>query len=194
MTKEEILKTARPILFNTDMVKAILDGRKTMTRRVIKPQPTHPRWNCIGWLGFDDGHGYKMRQPCDVGDILYVRETWLYLCGNYEYKADGKHLALNAIVGHEFFKWKPSIHMPKAAARIFLRVTGVRVERLQDITPEQALREGALKDPFDNAESDFSVHSFRLIWDSTIKATDISKYGWDANPWVWVIEFERVEE
>lgn len=99
-------------------------------------------------------------------------------------------------------KWRPSIHMPKGAARIFLRVTGVRVERLQDVTEEQAKCEG-VGDPYgyqsaewyDQKEltTNYHINSFAGLWDSTVKKSDLAKYGWNANPWVWVIEFERVE-
>lgn len=75
--------TIKPILFNTDMVRAIVEGRKTQTRRVIKPQPTKPRWNNVGRLGWDDGHGYRMKPPCEVGDVLWVRETFTKECERY---------------------------------------------------------------------------------------------------------------
>lgn len=205
-TREELLGNSKPILFNTEMVRALLDGRKTVTRRVIKPQPTRPRWNNIGWLGFDDGHGYKMRQPCDVGDILYVRETWqIQSAHRYEadakiyFKADGEMTRICFANGctddpnrdeYDNFikkwyrsdgKWRPSIHMPKAAARLFLRVTDIRVERLKAINQMEVFNEG-----FDN------LSHFIITWEGTIKKSDLDKYGWDANPWVWVIEFERL--
>lgn len=148
----------KPILFNTEMVRAILDNRKTVTRRVVKPQPTeqeeNPQKVTSGNWYFDipDRHfgGVRAgvgpyRPPYKPGDILYVRETWAYPSGieikngaapqMYLYKADVFQPAA-------WDKWRPSIHMPRKAARIFLRVTDVRAERLQDITPEQIDAEG----------------------------------------------------
>lgn len=197
----------RPILFNTEMVKAILDGRKTQTRRIIKPQPTNPRWNNIGWLGWDDGHGYRMKSPCNPGDILWVRETWNGdWCDHYIYKADGGS-AKEAGYAKEP-RWHPSIHMPKEAARIFLHVNGVRVERLQDISVLDAINEGCCGTICDHADADPELGctdcyntgwlerpetEFALLWDTTVNKADMPVYGWDANPWVWVIEFERCE-
>ena len=180
----------KPILFNTEMVKAILEGRKTQTRRIIKPQPTKPRWNNIGWLGFDDGHGYRMKHPCNPGDILWVRETWYKDACRYMYRAnytDNEQFFRN---GKEVqIRWKPSIHMPREAARIFLRVKDVRVERLQDARDSQCMAEGVTC-PWNVDLRD----AFSVLWDSTINPADRDIYGWNANPWVWVIEFERVNE
>lgn len=238
----------KPILFNTDMVKAILEGRKTVTRRTVKPQPKsklayacmgdgYGKWGYPGkdaWEFWDDESFRLPRDisqnelkrrwtpPCHYGDILYVRETWapMYpdetskiVCG-YMYKADDCGLR-----GEEYQKWydahypngkdwywpgiwRPSIHMPKEAARLLLRVTAVRVERLQDITPEQARAEGCdgrCNCPSSSSSGslscvirDFSVEKFETVWDGTIKPADLDKYGWNANPWVWVIEFERI--
>lgn len=188
----------KQILFNTDMVRAILEDRKTVTRRVMKPQPRAIYYD--GKVYDDDGlyvvaenqNGgvEQIELPYRPGDILYVRETWQknpYGIGwPYFYKASPEEF------DHAPDKWHPSIHMPREAARIFLRVTDVRVERLQDITEEQALLEGARKEYqhyYDNIVTAREV--FRGIWDSTIKPADRALYGWDANPWVWVIEFER---
>ena len=178
----------KPILFNTEMVRAILEGRKTQTRRIIKPQPTNPRWNNIGWLGWDDGHGYRMKPPCEAGDVLWVRETWsthydgihddLQFC----YKADGTDLKSECLPG-ECNRWWPSIHMPKEAARIFLKVKDVRVERLRDMNDSDLSNEGF---------NDWI--RFISLWNSTIKPEVCDKYDWNANPWVWAIEFERCEK
>lgn len=188
----------KPILFNTEMVKAILEGRKTQTRRIIKPQPTYPRWNNIGWLGWDDGHGYQIVAPCSPGDILWVRETWcripvspgghMRFPGIYYYAADGDIRP----EGWNTKPWKPSIHMPKEAARIFLKVKCVWPRRLQDITAEECLCEGIEPDAH-HVGPEFALGMFNGLWDSTIKPADRDKYGWDANPWVWAIEFERCE-
>lgn len=182
----------KPILFNTDMVRAILAGQKTQTRRVIKPQPTNPRWNNIGWLGWDDGHGYRMKPPCEDGDVLWVRETWCKDARRYLYRAnygENEHFyqSGNEIAMH----WHPSIHMPKEAARIFLRVKEVRVDWLQAMDEETAIAEGFADSP---AGTDSPLTRFSEFWDKTIKREDLREFGWHANPWVWVIEFERCEK
>ena len=186
----------KPILFNTDMVQAILAGKKTQTRRIIKPQPTNPRWNNVGWLGWDDGHGRRMNPPCEVGDILYVRETWsthydgIHDALQFCYKADGLDLQAECMHG-ESNRWYPSIHMPKKAARIFLRVMDVRVEPLQNMREEDAIAEGFTDSP---AGCDSPLERFLVLWNKTIKRDDIRKFGYDANPWVWVISFERCDK
>lgn len=188
----------RPILFSTEMVKAILDGRKTQTSRIIKPQPTNPRWNNIGWVGWDDGHGYRMKPPCETGDILWVRETFSpSFYDRFMYKTDCSFEDLGALqkLGYQ---WKPSIHMPKEAARIFLRVKDVRAERLQTIDGYGILAEGvdngasnpAMGKRWENMQRD----AFKELWNSTIKPADLTESGWNANPWVWVITFERCEK
>ena len=216
----------KPILFNTEMVRAILEGRKTVTRRVVKPQPP----NAHDILDFDEednsfdflcgmiadncfiDFAYTAKAPYRPGDILYVRETFTkyqtvnYVkChdgrafsevsdGRFAYKADGyesiedlkddiRLLSDCSFEAVEVWddKWHPSIHMPREAARIFLRVTDVRVERLQEMPPYDIAFEGFRK------QKDFIA-----LWNSTIKPSDRAIYGWDANPWVWVIEFERI--
>lgn len=167
----------KPILFNTEMVRDMLDGRKSVTRRLVKPRPLwrarpvqqeeYPEY----WGNWDDEKLYKA--PYRPGDILYVRETWTESKDGYAYKADEP--------GSDGWGWRPSIHMPKKAARLFLRVKDVRVERLWDITYDKAIAEGAK-----------SENNFIWIWNNTIKKADIPLYGWAANPWVWVIEFERI--
>lgn len=203
MTREEILPIAKPILFNTDMVRAILDDRKTATRRkaeFIKGKNSN-------WTGYiKDGlmlyNGTN--EPCikppryKVGDILYIRETWAKIgwtdAWKYVYKASDKYpLGYPMVIR---FRWHPSIHMPKEAARIFLRVTDVRLERLYDITEEGAVKEGLYKGWHYLPTSSIAVtakQAFMWVWDMTIKLKDRHKYGWIANPWVWAIEFERVE-
>lgn len=176
----------KPILFNTAMVRAILEGRKTQTRRIIKPQPTNPRWNNVGWLGWDDGHGYCMKPPCMVGDVLWVRETFdnVAMGHPWYYKADGD-------LRPEYWKgerWMPSIHMPKEATRIFLRVKDVRVELLDSMSEEDAIAEGFADSP---SGTDSPLDRFSYLWNKTIKREDLREFGYHANPWVWVIEFER---
>ena len=198
----------KPILFNADMVRAILAGQKTQTRRVIKPQPTRPRWNNIGWLGWNDGHGYRMKPPCEDGDVLWVRETWSTTdkCGLYpNWPSTGIHYMYKAddptCDAAKEARWYPSIHMPKQAARIFLRVKEVRVECLQEITVDGCAAEGIWDDYktysekyHENLKKAAYPKAFTELWNSTIKKADLPKYGWDANPWVWVIEFERCEK
>ena len=135
--------------------------------------------------------GSYFHAPYQPGDILYVRETFFEHKGRYYYKADGKHDALDALIGGSFFKWRPSIHMPKAAARIWLKVTDVRVERLQDITEEQAQAEG--RDSGMLTGPCTARGQFENRW-NYIKKFNLESDGWDANPWVWVIEFERCEK
>ena len=203
MTREGALRLARPILFNTDMVRAILDRRKKVTRRVVKYKYCNTemkmRTDKYGTRLIEiqkdvEGETYgknpnggtwhrvlpyiEKNPPYKYNDVLYVRETWCQVAANiFWYKADSK---IQNIL------WHPSIHMPKDAARIFLRVTGVKEERLQEITDEQAEKEGC---------SDYTSTAlgFSDVWDSTIKKSDIDKYGWKANSWVWVIGFEVIE-
>ena len=213
----------KPILFNTEMVRAILDGRKSCTRRLVKPQPdekhTYPlgfvtdstEKRYVGCFGFGiDEYGGSIqyvKPPYGYapGDILYVRETW---CDDRQFTHDstpGRYFYKASESGN--FKWKPSIHMPKEAARIWLKVTDVRVERLQDITPKDAENEGVgnlFYEDIGYSEKNYGTEvdpeygiakeQFAWLWDSTIKKSDIDRYGWDANPWVWVIEFERCEK
>jgi hypothetical protein len=208
MNREELLKNAKPILFNTEMVQAILGDRKTVTRRVIKPQPIAGiRKSVFVPSGIEDGHGREIKLLYKVGDILYVRETWQLLPSGFDeippeywyiYKATDE-------LSDECTRWRPSIHMPKKAARIFLKVTDVRVERLQDITDEDCIAEGIkpVRVPgstnyreereFQIACGIATIEKYEELWDSTIKKQDLDKYGWEGNPWVWVIEFERVE-
>ena len=192
-----------PILFNTEMVRAILDGRKTVTRRLVKPQPTERLICGQNW----EKLLVAAAAPYQQGDILYVRETWhkykkrvgngegCYIAEFYGYKSS----IANSEDANE--PWKPSIHMPKEATRIWLKVKDVRVERLQEISEEQAKEEGAIDNRgfIHSPDNEYdSIHTakehFKQIWNSTIKKSDIYRYGWDANPWVWVIEFERCEK
>lgn len=200
----------KPILFNkqisTEMVRAILDGRKTCTRRICKDAnectvPDMEFYNAdrrtYAVHNFaDKEHTEQLSTaertcPICTGDILYVRETWKEAPKGYYYYEDWQKDDIADVT-----KWKPSIHMPKEAARIWLRVTDVRVERLQEITAESALTEGADKYIHANGtlNEDQTITSFIGIWNSTIKKSNLNRYGWDANPWVWVIEFERCEK
>ena len=210
-----------PILFNTEMVRAILDERKKCTRRIVKI-PNYIKQQDDGlYTLFVEGTCYEnqhfeeivqyLKKPYQPGDILYVRETWCGLPVNeaghmrghtiYYYKADGE-LRPKGWRG----TWHPSIHMPKEAARIWLRVTNVRVERLQEITENGAKAEGISEEwarswwkPTYNDPDSGGYPKYRdtfayEVWDSTIKKSDLDRYGWDANPFVWVVSFERCEK
>lgn len=231
----------KPILFNTEMVKAILDGRKTTTRRTIKLKydNTHIKWRTDKYgtqlvemqndvdgetrgNNPDGSHWHKLlayriiNPPYKKGDVLYVRETFYEVPSGpkaFVYKADETQ-------PNDFHYWKPSIFMPKEAARIFLRVTDVKAERLQDITEDGAKAEGvrpftkdgqlnkfavsidSWADYHEKHEKDFHGNwwqdmpknpttAFSYLWNSTVKKSGLDQYGWNANPWVWVISVER---
>ena len=191
----------KPILFNTEMVRAILDGRKTCTRRLVRFLPgENPQWTGYIRDGLMLYNGRNepciMKAPYQPGDILYIRETWKRAPNGYYYYEDWQRNDIADIT-----KWKPSIHMPKEAARIWLKVTDVRVERLQEITEDGAKAEGSIDNRgfIHSPENEYDrIHTAREhfigIWDSTIKKSDIDRYGWDANPYVWVIEFKRCKK
>lgn len=202
----------KPILFNTEMVRAILDGRKSCTRRICKDAnectvPDMDFYNAdmrtYAVHNFaDKEHTEQLstaERSCPIcpGDILYVRETWHKSPLRYMYRADYSDTEKFYRDGKEIeMKWHPSIHMPKDAARIWLKVTDVRVERLQEITGQDVLKEG-LNSHVHPQASYFDGNQremFEKLWNSTIKKSDIDRYGWDASPWVWVIEFERCEK
>lgn len=233
--------TIKPILFNkqisTEMVRAILDGRKTRTRRILKHDvesilnsPCHKKHPEVE----DRQIISKLCQPpYQPGDILYVRETFAWGpcwdcgldtipdgCKNpviydskkkeygcYIYRADCEDNEYPCVD-----TWHPSIHMPKEAARIWLKVTGVRMKRLQEMKPVDVIKEGAYSDCWDClntygesgsqccygteeecSQCDEVMMEWEKLWNSTIKKSDLDRYGWNANPYVWVIEFERCE-
>lgn len=196
----------KPILFNTEMVQAILGGRKTQTRRIAFKNDDLREFNHPPYTHWFKGRAYKsfdsFIKDCQTpkcqykpGDILWVRETWSTHYDGvhpdlvYCYKADGIDLKAECLPG-ENNRWYPSIHMPKEAARIFLRVKDVRVERLHDMDEEAAIAEGFPDSP---AGTDSPLERFTVIWDKTIKRSDLREFGYHANPWVWVVEFERCE-
>lgn len=259
-----------PILFNSEMVRANLDGRKTCTRRLVKPQPdekhTYPLGFVIdstekkevGCFGFGineyGGSIQYAKPPYQPGDILYVRETWRVGAWDifnqmiaFDYK-DGTCGELTYIHDRELFdrlvnqsrndarqakceyngvdfvwekgklpcRWHPSIHMPKKATRIWLKVTDVRAERLQEIDEDGVWDEGFKFKPPCLTRVSADGHTCDLdgpcmssikycdmtmgelfgreLWNSTIKKSDLDRYGWNANPWVWTIEYERCEK
>jgi hypothetical protein len=206
----------KPIIFSTPMVKAILDGTKTMTRRVIKPQPPESVEHFVYYVtvsddgiyeGMNNKIGYpicKIKQKHNVGDILWVRETYTKVDDHYVYLAD---------YPLEIYpcKMKPSIFMPKEAARIFLKVKSVSIERLQDITEKDAKVEGVTPcfwfQPYGKSDEE-SIHftkpgneqwqqditykaAFFNLWESLNAKRG---YSWETNPWVWVYEFERTSK
>ena len=192
----------RPILFSGEMVRAILDGRKTQTRRVVKQKHLPFLTNILD--GFLDGKWNQRPMPYgQPGDTLWVRETWASGVGVDDvspsefteamqllpvwYKATDKNLQ------PEYRgRWRPSIHMPRWASRINLRVTGVRVERVRDISEDDAKAEGVTKDlPGGWVSGQSRRMIFRNLWD-TINVTRPG-CSWDTNPWVWVVEFEVVQ-
>lgn len=226
----------KPILFNAEMVRAILDGRKTVTRRSVKPQqiiglgcdkcPNNLPEEYIEqkmmlfkpWCDMEDNELIDAiyKPPYRPGDILYVRETIWQKTGHYlDANGETKTIYCNEFkyfasdekpeVGWNY-SWatRPSIHMPKEAARIFLKVTNVRVERLHDMKDEDCEKEGlenfcrkcsALFSNCDTCLNDGGIkEDFKELWNSTIKKSDLDIYGWEANPCVWVIEFERCEK
>ncbi len=240
----------KPILFNTEMVRAILDGRKTCTRRVIKPQweecPTckyvHNEYiyDKLAENVYCARCGYPLvperRAPYQPGDILYVRETWgisnmddkskmayiVYRASEEQenegcrevHLPDEKFEKMYESMAESEPEWRPSIHMPKEAARIWLKVTDVRVERLQEITEDETFEEGLDFTPpclhltgenycdidgpctskVKYCDMSYGELFGEVLWNNTIKKSDIDRYGWNTNPWVWVIEFERCEK
>lgn len=194
----------KPILFNTEMVRAILNGRKDATRRIVKGFiPDDAVWGYTaftpkGYIScrgtFADGYGEKFfKLPCEPGDILYVRETWMDYAGLTMYKADCDIYRLDSL-NLAGFGWKPSIHMPKEAARIWLKVTDVRVERLQDIMIDDIRGEGLSSVAVHAGDMEIALEEWKRLWNSTIKKPDIDCYGWDANPYVFVIYFIQTEK
>ena len=182
----------RPILFSGEMVQAILDGRKTQTRRVIKPQPGIAPGIGPVWKGSDYCKEWIRECPYGIhGDRLWVRETWASFKGGVYYRAEGSN---NARI-EETVGWRPSIFMPKIISRIWLEITDIRVERVQEISPQDVCREGirpTIPGGFEIDECDWiGAQQFKPLWDS-INAK--RGYGWDMNPWVWVISFRRIGE
>lgn len=210
----------KPILFNTEMVRAILDGRKTCTRRLVRFLPgENPQWTGYirdGLMLYNGKNEPCIRKaPYQPGDTLYVRETWGYpiaLNSDKQYVFRADEVAESGFKNDSHI-WHPSIHMPKEAARIWLKVTSVRVERLQEMKPVDVIKEGAYPDCWDClntygesgsqccygteeqcSQCDEVMMEWEKLWTSTIKKSDLDSYGWSANPWVWVIEFDRCEK
>ena len=187
----------KPIIFSTPMVQAILDGRKTQTRRVIKDKDITNNFDIdvdgsvYGYINPETGDSYPPTAIAkyQVGDILWVRETWgKDENGEYVYRTNYGTTEDDSFPP-SVFKWKPSIHMPREAARIFLKVTNIRVERLQDISEDEAIKEGAKAYGPNNCSGTSARIAFAEIWDKTT-----TEHEWRTNPWVWVIEFEKISK
>lgn len=227
MTKKHSAVKERPILFSAPMVRAILEGTKSQTRRIVKPQPPAYAGDIeessdypgefFYWLGGSD-HGATFLCPYgQPGDRLWVRESWLFV-GTDMARLGRTHVNQDGVIEYQDGtrqtftthhanverwmtrkqQWRPSIHMPRWASRILLEVTAVRVERLKSISQEDALEEGVTRQMLNDfgcaageSEEDFNFHrarrTFQLLWES------INGPGsWEANPWVWVVEFKRL--
>lgn len=227
----------KPILFNTEMVRAILEGRKSCTRRLVKfLSGENPRWT--GYIKDELMLYNGKNEPCirkapyQPGDVLYVRETWRVgawdilnqmiafdykdgTCGELTYihdrelferlvnqsrndarQAKGEYNGVDFVweKGKSPCRWHPSIHMPKEAARIWLKVTDVRVERLKEITIDGIRNEGLSSMAVHAGDMEIAMEEWKNLWNSTIKKSDLDRYGWAADPWVWVIEFEQCEK
>ena len=211
----------RPILFSTEMVKAILDGRKTMTRRVVKPQPIYNEAFYGGWgictkksdtaiKSFNEGCYKDLCPYGQVGDRLWVRETFWQderdkmICfeadKTYKVHPDTNYLLQRKYNGtanpdmlqietNIFWHKRPSIFMPRWASRITLEITNIKVERLQEITYDDAFKEGKAIMEYSILMHNPIEDLFRTLWNS-INAK--RGYSWESNPWVWVIEFKRI--
>ncbi len=232
----------KPILFNTAMVRAILDGEKTCTRRLIKNKYTNadikfwehkgkkilvyaqndipePKINEDGSKTMTVRYMEEIEPPYKAGDILYVRETWQEVINKENdllepvyYEQMIRENIIYTDLDDEPIKWRPSIHMPKKYARIFLKVTSIRAERLKDITDKDCFDEGIREFTKDGVVKKYDTEpnmyswekmprtpreAFEKLWNSTLQLK--GKWnGWtnlfEYNPWVWVIEFERVEK
>lgn len=216
----------RPILFSSEMVRAILDGRKTQTRRIVKPQPPEGATEVFYWdeptlsgkvkaeagCYFYTSGGLNFNGVCpygSVGDLLWVRETWGMTDGKWllshpnkwggcpkgnrlVYKADGKQYPLHNdhIGGNYKYHWCSARFMPKWAARLWLEITNIRVERIQDIKLDDILAEGISLKGHPSPMFDNFLFAFRDLWDSLNAKRG---YSWTANPFVWVIEFKRIK-
>jgi hypothetical protein len=220
------MKNEHPILFSTAMVTAILEGRKTMTRRIVKPQPPE---NCNEPIFDENGYGFffeglDTEGDCDdqfpqndsgiqcpyggIGSILWVRETFAFATdfGNSTDRIFYKASYENGGIYDDVKKWKPSIFMPRTASRISLEITDIRVERVQDITEEDAIAEGIVEIAMSfvgggrmsgygvagaTAKDVFStrIGAFQNLWNKI----NGKRASWESNPWVWVISFKRTK-
>jgi len=206
----------RPILFSSTMVRAIIDGRKTQTRRVVKLDAELRGRGCASLEGswWDPSFGGRLKVPgphetthrlfCPYGlpgERLWVRETWQHEDGSCDDHKCGQptHIYHKATESFpESIRWRPSIFMPRWASRITLEVTSVRVERVKEISEEDAEAEGVKRGSCNCtnwAVCGYSLSSYRLAYSKLWESINAKRgFGWDKNPWVWVIEFKRVTE
>ena len=193
MRKRKRVNKIKPIIFSTQMVRAIMDDKKTQTRRVIKPQPHSED------MLSQAGHDYCVsKAPYKKGDILWVRETWCWENSQYEKHTGYRYCSTCAwnengkCTNNELPYWfegkKPSLHMLREAARLFLRVTGVRAERLQEISGADAKAEGIQRSDREMLDGVLYEEKFVELWNSLYAKRG---HGWETNPWVWVYQFER---
>lgn len=162
-----------PRLLTGEMVRAVLSGHKTAIRWPLRRQPVEDVAKRKGEWVWEDVEGHIFPAPVRPGDVIWVRETWSQDDPGIPpvYRADGRDMG---------GKWKPAIHMPRRAARLFLSVTEVSLARIQDITETDALTEGVS-----------TRRHFRALWDELYGKRS---YGWDANPYVWGVRFQRLTE
>jgi len=190
---------ARPILFSDAMVRALLEGRKTQTRRVVKPQPYHVDHGGKSGAVIGNRAGF-VEALCPygkTGDLLYVRECWAYQIhslsaktaeeGPFEYRADGSEQYRLCD------RWRPSIHMPRWASRLTLRISDVLIHRLRYMTEGDVISEGISAPPMIRTSIQVNQlwEDWVSLWDSINAARG---YGWDANPWVWVLKFDVIQK
>lgn len=194
--------TERPILFNGEMVRAILDGRKTVTRRVVKPAKCHDSGADLAACEIagevNEKRDFRLCPYGQPGDRLWVREAHAFVPEPAYRRSTGIYQRANPADDYEVcvfrenfdrarsFPWRPSIHMPRWASRILLEVTDIRVERLHEITIGQICKEGLARSMYEFIPVTTAFDVFAELWNST-------GGDWDANPWVWVIEFKRIE-
>ena len=211
MTRQEAISIAKPILFSTEMVQAILDGKKTQTRRVIKIDDAPENWKIsIAGTSIVRTEPYDVKLPrYAAGDILWVRETWTWLphwnCESDEagycrgctkiYKGEHGCFIYKENMPDWEDGWCSPIHMPRDAARIFLKVKGVRVERVQEITVDDCRLEGCCcSDCLQTGPHSPDCKCDTLFYNVWNDINAKRGYGWDTNPWVWVVEFERISK
>ena len=205
----------KPIPFNNDEVMAILDGQKTQTRKPVKKagwqvhnptkRPSDPNWDnySIGYgVSFSVSNDRMLtskiiKPPCQPGDVLWVRETWARIPetspGNLHYKASATE-ADSKWFKEKGWKWNPPITMPQEAARLFLCVKDVGLEKLQSISIDSIRAEGIRTEAVLKFNRIAAKKDYATMWNKRMSVGDVALYGWDVNPWVWVIAFERIEK
>jgi hypothetical protein len=187
------MKTEHPILFSGEMVRAILEGQKTMTRRVIKNYLDN---RGLRWInGWEDWHGCPVKCPYGrPGDSLWVREVFSCFNSGGPDSIHASYVYRATEPDTNSWRWKPSIHMPRCASRLILEITDVWAERLQEITAKDAIAEGMRSYPgitYQHLNETEPINDFKRLWDSLNLKRG---YGWGVNPFVWVISFRRIDK